>query len=262
VSSRNSSANLDDVISPAEQYDKIAELYDELMSVVPYDCWVDYIHQILHRFNHRPTAILDLCCGTGNVSVLLARQGYQVTGVDISSRMIEVARQKPEARKGLIDFHVQDACNLRLGRKFDLVISLFDSLNYVLNSSDLQHVFYRVHDHLKTGGMFIFDMNTEAALAGGLFNQNNFGSNARVLYDWRSTYDPGKRICRIDLNFVYRKGGAEIPIKAVHYQRAYYEQEITEMLSAAGLEVLAVYHAYTFKKASKKSDRVFFVARK
>lgn len=256
------SADVREITSPAEQFDSIAGLYDELMSVVPYDYWVDYLHQILRRFNHKPTTILDLCCGTGRVSVLLAQKGYQVTGVDISPEMIEVARRKPEARKGLVDFHVQDASKLHLGCKFDLVISLFDSLNYITDSSALQLAFLRVYDHLRPGGLFIFDMNTELALAGGLFNQNNFGSSSRVLYDWRSTYDPNTRICRIDMNFLYRKGGAETQTKIVHYQRAYDEREIVDMLSTAGFKVLAVYNAYTFRPATKKSDRAFFVAKK
>lgn len=247
---------------PARQFDDIAFLYDELMSGVPYAGWVEYIHRVLQHFGFEPKTVLDLCCGTGTASLILAKEGYRVTGVDISAGMIECAARKAEAERLPIDFRVQDAGNLRLGKRFDLVVSLFDSLNYILDAATLQNAFHRVYEHLEPGGLLIFDVNTEVALAGRLFDQSNLGSGQRVIYDWRSTYDHDTRICSIRMSFIHRSCGTESHVRITHYQRAYTMFELVRMLETAGLTVLAQYHGYTLRKASSRSDRVFFVARK
>lgn len=247
----------------SKQFDPIAFLYDELMAGVPYREWVAYLAKLLTRHNSTPESVLDLCCGTGSVSILLAQKGLKVTGVDISSGMIDRARQRAEQAGIPIDFHVQDAAKLRVSEHFDLAISFFDSLNYILESSVLQQAFYRVARHMKPGGLFVFDINTELALSTGLFNQSNLGSmKAPVVYNWRSSYDSTGKICRVHMDFVSRLNGVEEKIEVVHYQRAYSLQEIAEMLVAAGLTVEASYNAYTLRNPSTQSDRVFFVARK
>jgi ubiquinone/menaquinone biosynthesis C-methylase UbiE len=254
--------NSDAVTGPDHQFDEIAFLYDELMAGVPYRGWVEYLHRVLQQYKCQPKTVLDLCCGTGTVSLILARMGYEVSGVDISSGMIDYARRKAEGQGLSVTFDVQDAARLRLGKRFALVISLFDSLNYILDASDLQNAFYRASEHLDPGALFIFDMNTELALSGRFFDQSNYGSGAPVIYDWRSTYDEDARLCTVYMNFIYRRAGAERRAKIVHYQRAYDIPEVIRMLESAGLSTLAVYDGYTLKKASARSDRVFFVARK
>lgn len=254
---------MEDISSPALQFDKISFLYDELMSTVPYNEWLKYLERLLDKFQVQPQTVLDLCCGTGTFSRLLAEKGYAVSGVDISAGMIEIARQRGEADGSDIEFRVQDAAKLHLGKKFDLVISLFDSLNYIVDASALQQAFYRVSEHMKPDSLFIFDMNTELALEIGLFNQDNLGNRrAPVHYNWRSSYDKAARICRVHMDFIYRKGTADEKVEVIHYQRAYDEMEVVEMLINAGLKVHAVYDAYTFDQASRQSDRVFYVARK
>ena len=248
--------------SPESQFDEIAFLYDQLMSGVPYREWANYLKRILKRYDHRPKTMLDLCCGTGTVSLLLAKEGFKVTGVDISPGMIELATRKAQTMGIRADFHAQDAASFRLGKKFDLVFSFFDSLNYITESADLQQAFYRVWEHLNPGGLFIFDMNTELALAGRFFDQSNLSARSPVNYVWRSAYDPEARICSIYMEFVYRQAGVEKRVSIVHYQRAYALAEIEEMLTTAGLDVLDTYDAYSFRKATSRSDRAFFVARK
>jgi SAM-dependent methyltransferase len=253
---RKRAQNPEKIESPACQFDAIAFLYDELMLGVPYREWVNYLVSLIARHGGSPKTVLDLCCGTGNATRILAERGYDVTGVDISPEMIEYARKKSADQ---IDYYVQDAVKLSLGRKFDLVVSLFDSLNYILDASDLQQAFHRISQHMHEGSLFIFDMNTELALSIGLFNQSNFeNERARVRYNWRSSYDASSRICRVQMDFMYKEERVEI----VHHQRAYMNEEVAEMLNTSGLTPLAAYDAYTFKNVSKKSDRVFFVAQK
>src|SRR5579871_1291948 len=104
---------------PSEQADKaafvaVAPLYDLLMHGVPYTEWVAYLHELLAERRAHPRRILDLACGTGNVSELLARAGYAVTGVDIAPQMIAEARRKAAARNLAITYVVQDAAELDL----------------------------------------------------------------------------------------------------------------------------------------------------
>lgn len=262
MKSRHLTRKAEEIKTPASQFDEIAFLYDELMVGVPYRYWADYLKHILKRHECSPSTVLDLCCGTGGVALQLAEMGCKVSGVDISQEMITLAKKKAEARGLQVDYHVQDVSSLNLRRRFDLAVSLFDSLNYILESAMLQQAFHRVSAHLQPGGLFIFDMNTELALAAGYFNQCNRGSRSRVIYDWRSTYDRIARICSISMKFDYRRRGYEKQIEIVHYQKAYDEEEITAMLRTAGLGVLAIYDAYTFEPAANQSDRVFFIARK
>ena len=124
-----------------------ASIYDDVMGTVPYQVWYDYLKEILDYYQLEARKVLDLACGTGNMSLLFARDNYQVTGVDRSSGMLEVAKQKAREEELEINFIEADLCSFQLGEeKFDLAISLFDSLNYILQLEDLKKVFKNVFD--------------------------------------------------------------------------------------------------------------------
>ncbi len=247
----------------ATQFDVVAPLYDELMTGVPYDKWIGYLQKLLALSNLTPRRILDLACGTGNVSELLAEEGYHsIVGVDIAPAMIAEARAKASQRSLNIDYRVQDAAELDIpGPPFDLCISLFDSLNYVLQPERLQMAFHRVAAHLSRNGLFIFDLNTEYALINGFFTQDNQGTPAALQYRWQSTFDRGARICTVNMSFEHRPlGGPQRSFKEVHQQFAYRKDEILDMLDLAGFSKVDVYQAYTLRPSSRTSDRLFYVA--
>jgi SAM-dependent methyltransferase len=177
--------------------------------------------------------------------------------------MVGVARRKAAGSGSGVDYHVQDAAELSLGREFDLVVSLFDSLNYITDGSHLARAMARVSEHLVQGGYFIFDVNTEYALAHGFFNQSNIGSENYPKYVWASSYDRTTRICTVNMVFeVLKPDGTKRQFTEVHEQKAYRLEELDGMLLTAGFETVARYNAYKFKQPSRRSDRVFFVARK
>lgn len=241
----------------------IAPLYDRLMHTVPYTNWIVYLHQLLEERHARPRHILDLACGTGTVSELLSKEGFAVTGVDIAADMIAQARQKAQERNLPITYHVQDAALLDLpGQKFDLCVSLFDSLNYITDPQRLTMAMERVAAHLTRGGLFIFDLNTEYALVNKFFDQDNLGSEDRLRYDWRSEYLPDTRLCRVDMKFWYREDdGMDRAFEETHWQFAYRMDEILAMLRNAGFDQIAAYKAYTLRQPVRHSDRIFYVAR-
>ena len=188
------------------QFVDVAPLYDLLMTGVPYEDWVAYLRQLLATREAHPRQVLDLACGTGNVTLLLAQEGYDVTGVDIAPNMIAVAKRKAEALGLSLPFYVQDAAELNLpGQTFDLCVSFFDSLNYITDPARLALAMERVAEHLRPDGLFIFDLNSEFALRNNFFAQDNLNTEERLHYDWNSVYFPETRLCRVDMQFVYRE---------------------------------------------------------
>ena len=243
---------------PDSQFKLIANYYDDLMAGVPYRLWVDYLEDLLKRIDYHPRTVLDAACGTGNVGELLAARGYQVVGVDISPEMIEIARGK----KSSVEYHVQDVADLDLGRKFDLAISLFDSINYMTDVKRLARGMKRVGEHLHDGGVLMFDVNTIYALSHHFFDQASLSSDRYPKYVWNSEYDHSTRICRVDMTFEVMENGEPRQFKEVHIQRGHTLEELTQMLIDASFEVLHVFHAYKFRKPTRRTDRVFYVARR
>lgn len=242
----------------------VAPLYDVLMDGVPYENWMAYLRLLLEERNARPRQALDLACGTGNVTELLAGEGYRMTGVDIARDMIAEAHRKAVAKGLSIAYFVQDAAELDLpGRRFDLCVSLFDSLNYITDPARLAQAIQRVADHLTRNGLFIFDLNTEFALRNKFFDQNNLASRDALRYHWVSDYFPETRLCRVRMRFWFREeNGVERTFEEIHWQYAYRREEIETMLTEAGFDEITVYQAYTQRPPTRASDRLFYIARK
>jgi ubiquinone/menaquinone biosynthesis C-methylase UbiE len=248
----------------AAAFTAVAPLYDHLMHDVPYAGWAEYLHEILTVHGAAPKSVLEVACGTGNMAEKLHEEGMRVTGIDIAPGMIAEARRKA-AEAGLeIAYHVQDVAELDLpGETFDLCVSLFDSLNYVVDPARLAVGMRRVFEHLRPNGLFVFDLNAEYALRNKFFDQNNVSSDDRLKYDWVSDYDPKTRLCRVVMLFrLTEPDGAVREFEEIHWQFAYREQEICEMLAAAGFTGIATYQAYSLRGTSPTSDRIFYVARR
>ena len=250
--------------SNADAFGAVTPYYDALMDSVPYRAWADYLERLWRKHGQRPQRVLDLACGTGTVSRLLSERGCQVTGVDLSQGMLDVARHKADQAHLSIPFYQQDAAELDLaGQSFDAVVCLFDSLNYILEPERLQAAFARVSAHLRPGGSFIFDVNTEVALAEGMFNQSCTRRGEPLHYRWRSTYDAQTRLCTVRMSFSYDPGdGVRQTFTEVHRQRAYGKEELGEWLRAAGFTEVVFYDGYTTERPKKRTDRLFCYAQK
>ena len=247
-----------------DQFVRVAPLYDQLMHDVPYGRWIEYLRELLATRGASPRSVLDLACGTGNVSELLCAEGYAVAGVDIAEHMIAEARRKAGERGLPVQYAVQDAALLDLpGQRFDLCVSLFDSLNYVTDLDRLRQAMERVQAHLTRNGLFIFDMNSDYALRNRFFDQNNRATDAGLRYDWISEYDADTRLCRIKMHFWNREeDGSETTFYEEHRQFAYRHDEVVEMLESAGYEDVAAFQAYTLRTPTRTSDRIFYIARR
>ncbi|MHB9026548.1 MAG: class I SAM-dependent DNA methyltransferase [Armatimonadota bacterium] len=245
----------------ARQYDEVAPYYDEVMAVVPYTQWVKYLQRLCRRYGWQPRDVLDLACGTGTVSLLLAEAGFRVTGVDLSEGMLQVARRKAATGGvGDIAFLHHDATRLPFVEKFDLVVSLFDSLNYILTSKGLQDAFAGAYRGLRPGGGFIFDLNSEYSLVNNLFTQDNlWDEQAGLKYDWKAGYNDRTRMATIDMRFYLPDGRA---FQEIHKERAHRHADVISFLERTGFEVLDAFDAYSFLPCGSRSERIFYIARK
>lgn len=247
--------------SRGESFGPVARYYDTLMSQVPYDEWVDYIHRLWHRHSLAHASLLDIACGTGTVANLLADEGISVYGVDLSAEMLAAARVSNTDQRGIQYFH-QDACDLRLPKTdFDSSICLFDSLNYILEPARLQNALKSIASHIKAGGSFIFDVNTEVALKEGMFNQSCSRRGEPLHYRWRARFNSSDSVCTIAMKFCHTADdGTATHFSETHKQRAYSEDDLKAWLTEAGFASVTVYDAYTLDPPKHYSDRLYFVA--
>lgn len=242
-------------------YKSFAEVYDILTYDVDYTGRINYVEKLFKKFSQIPVkSVLDLACGTGTISSMLADKGYEVIGVDSSAEMLSQAKVKQGDRDIL--YLCQEMRDFELFGTVDAVVCLLDSINYVLDEEDLISCFKWVNNYLNPGGVFIFDINTkyklEQVLAGNIFNDEQDG----VFYSWENYYDDEENICEFDINFFVKNGRDYKRFNEIHYERAYSDKEIKNFLKKSGLELLAVYDDLTENLPEKKSEKVFYIARK
>jgi SAM-dependent methyltransferase len=258
-----------DTLPEAHQYGEVAGIYDTLMDGVPHDLWLTRIEKAVRLRGKRPRSVLDCACGTGLVTELLWLRGYRpVVGFDLSEAMINVARTKSLAlakaanRMDGPTYHVQNAAHLELNSDFDLVVSLFDSLNYILDPEDLQRAFVRLYAHTAPGGMLAFDMNSLYALSHDLFTQTQAWGPVR--HDWHAHWDRETRLCRVEMDFWVRQPNSETNrhFHETHIQRAYTVPEVRDRLHRAGYQNVECFGNYGERAPGPRSDRLLFVAEK
>ncbi len=270
----------DGVVLEGDEFTLLARHYDLLMRGVPYRMWVRYITELLGRLDadFRFRRVLELACGTGTVALEFAQHGCDVVGVDISEDMVQVAREKA-AKMGWAKkarFYPQDIAQLSLPSEppFDLAVCVFDSLNYITEPNRLAKVFVQTFLHVRGGGYFVFDLNSEYALRENLFDQDNLDEDfderqgtgdeeKAIYYFWKSRYDETTRLCRVDMWFAVRdERGDWQRFKEVHWQRAYAIDEIKAMAEGAGWQWVKVLDAYSYHPPHDESERWYFVFRR
>jgi SAM-dependent methyltransferase len=226
------------------------------MRSVPYRMWADYYLLLLANLEKRPIRVLDVCCGTGSVSELLADEGFKVTGIDLSEPMVAKARDKALAKGLDIRYEAANASDFELGERFEGAYSFFDSLNYIADPSLFSQALKAVARHLEPGASFVFDLNTAYAYEQRMFDQSHLRPQSRLRYDWKGDWDPRSRLIRVAMTFWH----GERRFEEVHVQRAYSDEEVRGMLDAAGFGHVRAYHSYTLDPPRRTSDRVHYLA--
>lgn len=245
-----------------DAYTSFAMVYDLFMDNIPYEEWNEYLTGLLKTYGVREGLILDLGCGTGTVTELLASAGYDMIGVDNSSEMLQIALDKREESGNPILYLLQDMREFELYGTVAAVVSICDSMNYILETEELTEVFRLVNNYLDPGGIFIFDLNTvykyEAILGESTIAENREESS----FIWDNFYDSETGINEYDLSlFMKEADGRYRRYDETHYQRAYTLEEIKESLKQAGMEFVTAYEAFTENPPSDTSERIYIVAR-
>lgn len=245
-----------------EAYTNFAKVYDIFQDNIPYEEWTDYLVRLLKEYGVSNGLVLDLGCGTGNVTGLLAGKGYDMIGVDNSEEMLEIALEKREESGLDILYLLQDMREFELYGTVKSVVSICDSINYILSKNDLLQVFQLVNNYLDPKGVFIFDLNTiykyEHVLGDKIIAENREESS----FIWDNYYYEEEKINEYYLTlFLREKDNLYRKYEEVHHQHGYEVEEIKELILESGMEYVAAYDAFTKNPPRKDSERIYVIAR-
>lgn len=267
-----------------EAYTDFAQVYDTFMDDTPYEDWCEYLVELLEKYQgsidsdiyvtnedafqkniqQERNSILDLGCGTGTLTELLARRGYDMIGIDNAQEMLQIAMDK-RAKSGLdILYLLQDMRSFELYGTVGAVISVCDSVNYLLEDEDVVQTFRLVNNYLYPGGLFIFDFNTvfkyEVVIGDATIAENR----EKCSFIWDNYYHEEEQINEYDLTIFVQEGEEADTYRRfqeTHYQRGYRLEQMKEYLLQAGLAFVEAVDADTHGAVTESSERIYVVAR-
>ena len=245
-----------------EAYTSFARVYDTFMDNIPYEEWGKYLTALLEEYNVTDGLVLDLGCGTGTMTELLAAKGYDMIGVDYSEDMLEIAMEKREISGHDILYLLQDMREFELYGTVGAVISICDSVNYITEEEDLEEVFRLVNNYLDPKGVFIFDFKTLYNYQTILGDRTIAEKREECSFIWDNYYYEEEKINEYELTlFIQDEGDLYRKFEEIHYQKAYTLEEMIRLVKASGLEFVAAYDAFTKNAPDEKSERIYIVAR-
>ena len=245
-----------------EAYTGFAEVYDLFMDNIPYEDWCGYLTSLLKEYGINDGLVLDLGCGTGTLTELLAKEGYDMIGVDVSEDMLQEAIEK-RAESGLpILYLLQDMREFELYGTVRAVVSICDSLNYILDYDDLAHVFSLVNNYLDPEGVFIFDLNTPYKYRELIGDATIAENREDASFIWENTWYEKEQVNEYDLTIFARTNGEYYQkFFETHYQKAYELETVKELIQKSGMEFVAAYDAFTREPVRADSERIYIIAR-
>ena len=244
-----------------DAYHALAASYDRLTNDVDYEATVEFYKQILEREGLKPRTVLDLACGTGSVTKILAEMGFSVTGVDMSEEMLTEAFVKVQDLPNPPRFICQKLQELYVPRGVDLAVCALDSLDYITNPDDCAEAIRRTYKALNPGGIFIFDVNTPEKLR-AMDDQIFLDEDDDVYCVWRGEFDEDTNICTYAMDLFQRSGDVWQRSYEEHCEYAYSQQQLMTYLKAAGFTRIEVYGDRKFEAPGAGEQRMYFKARK
>ncbi len=260
-----------------EAYTDFAEVYDIFMDETPYQSWADFIAGLIDTYGiSRPgqkssdaletekNLVLDLGCGTGTLTEILWQKGYDMIGIDYSQGMLNIAMNKKALSGSDILYLCQDMREIDLYSTVGTIISVCDSLNYLLEDEDMEETFERVHNYLHPGGIFIFDFNTLYKYKEVIGDTTIAENRNDCSFIWENYYHEEECINEYDLTIFVREEAGKESFRRffeTHYQRGYTLAEMTTFIRNAKMELLVTLDADTKKAPTAESERIYMVAR-
>lgn len=253
-----------------EAYTDFASVYDTFMDETPYEEWAKFLHQLIKEYgisqpvrdDSEKNLVLDLGCGTGTLTELLYRKGYDMIGVDFSQEMLNIAMNKKEKSGSDILYLCQDMRELDLYSTIGTVISACDSVNYLLEDEEVVETFRLVNNYLYPGGVFIFDFNTVYKYEQVIGDTTIAENREDCSFIWDNFYHEEECINEYDLTiFVKEENELFRKFRETHYQRGYTLDEMKMFIEAAGLQFVKAIDADTHKAPTEESERIYVIAR-
>lgn len=247
-----------------KQYSSLASVYDVLNRDFDYSGYAKFLDSEIKEWESQKTSlVLDLACGTGKITFALGDLGYDMTGVDLSSDMLSVAKDY-SCEKGInnILWLCQDMREFELYGTVDACVCCLDSINYLTKLKDVEACFKTVHNYLIPNGVFIFDINTPYRF------ETVYGDNAYILESegslcaWQNEYNKKTKICKFYLSiFEECENGSYERSDEMQIERSYTRAQISALLKKCGFELLQVYGNLEKKEAEVSDEKWYFVAR-
>lgn len=254
-----------------DSYTSFAMVYDTFMDNIPYKTWSEYVIAILRQNDINDGLVLDMGCGTGNMTELLCEAGYDMIGIDNSEDMLGIAMEKAADKNQDILYLLQDMREFELYGTVRAIVSICDSMNYILEEEDLLDVFKLVNNYLDPGGLFVFDLNTIYKYEHVLGSQTIAENRDDCSFIWDNYYYEDEMINEYELSIFIRDDHREkdnygdgepfMRFTETHYQRAYDLNTVRRLLEEAGMEFVAAYEAFTYDCPKDDSERVYVIAR-
>lgn len=245
-----------------ESYTSFAAVYDMFMDNIPYEEWASYVISLLREEGIDDGLVLDLGCGTGSLTEILARKGYDMTGIDLSPDMLQIAMEKRMESGRDILYLNQDMREFELYGTVRAIVSICDSMNYLLEKADLVQTLRLANNYLDPGGVFIFDLNTEHKYRDILGQCTIAEDREESSFIWDNNFDEETGINEYNLSlFIQEEEDLYRKYQETHYQKAYSLDEVRAAVAEAGMELAAVYDAFTRNAPSEDSERVYVIAR-
>lgn len=269
-----------------QSYADFAELYDEFMDATPYEAWCGRLTKLIAEYgiskpypaeipehpkedtkealDSERNLVLDLGCGTGTLTEMLADAGFDMIGIDLSEEMLQIAMEKREtAGHSTMYFH-QDMRALELYCTVGTVICMCDSINYILKDEEVIETFKRVNNYLFPKGLFIFDFNTDYKYREVIGEATIAENREECSFIWENYYDEESRINEYDLTFFVREEGEEDLFRRfqeLHLQRGYTFEEMRSFIEKAGLSFVCAMDGDEMGEVRPDSQRIWMVAR-
>lgn len=245
-------------------YERFAYVYDYLMQDVPYDGWLKYVNKLAADYSIEGKRVLDIACGTGELSLRLASHGYDVTGVDLSGDMLMIAQEKASAQNAKIQLFQQDMSRLDSLGEYDIITIFCDSLNYLEEEKDVENTFKSVYSHLKQDGLFLFDVHSIFKMTQIFMNQTFTVTDEEVSYIWDCFPGEEPNSVEHELTFFVKDDDTlqYERVEELHKQRTYPILTLKDWLTNIGFDVLTVTADFTEQPPSDQSERIFFACKK
>ena len=245
-------------VARMEAYKDFATVYSEIMQDTPYDTWEKFLVRTMKKHGIRDGLVLDLGCGTGEMTRRLKARGYDMIGVDVSAEMLGIAATKDA--EGILYLN-QDMREFELYGTVRAIVSVCDSMNYLTDPEDFIQTLKLANNYLDPKGIFIFDLKT-VHFYRDVAGESVFGENLEECsYLWENYYDEASGINEYALTLFLKEGSVYKKSEEIHYQRAYTIPEIRKMVKKSGLELLDIIDAEDYGEVKRNSERIYVIAR-